>query len=448
MEKSSDRPERLIFHAKKILASGIAAANAKTAVVRSCITRSGRIFIGKSEFRLSDYKNIYITGAGKAGTAMAAAMEDILGSSISGGIISVKYGHAEKLKKIEIIEAGHPVPDEAGLNAARKIMDLASGAGKDDLIICLISGGGSALLPLPAHPVTLAEKQEVIVRLLACGASIHEINAIRKHISAIKGGQLARACRPATLVTLMISDVVGDAMDVIASGPTVPDKSSFSDCLSIIEKYGLAGKLPGSVMHRINQGVCKKIPETPKTGDPVFEQTENLVIANNSIALEAAKKTAESLGYHSMILASSITGNTTDAAEFHASVAREIRLSKNPVPPPACILSGGETTVKIRGNGLGGRNQEFALAAAQKIAGMKGVVVLSCGTDGTDGPTDAAGAIADGSTIRRASELGLDASAFLADNDSYHFFEKTGDLIKTGPTGTNVMDLHLVLVEP
>lgn len=444
------RPERLISHAKKILAAGISSVNAKTAVTRSCTVKNGRLFIGKTGLDLAIYDNIYVIGAGKATAAMAAAMEEILPDRIDGGIISVKYGHTEPLSRIEtpieIIEAGHPVPDDAGLLAAKKIMKLVSAAGKDDLVICLISGGGSALLVLPAEPITLAEKQEVIRQLLACGAAIDEINAIRKHISEIKGGQLARSVWPARLITLMVSDVVGNPMDVIASGPTAPDTSTFSGCLFIMEKYGLTKTFPQSVTNRINAGAAGKIPETPKPGNPVFEKIQNLIIASNFSALKTAKEMAESIGYNTIILSSSIEGDTSQAAGFHAAIAKEIRLSKNPVPPPACILSGGETTVKIKGSGLGGRNQEFALVAAQEIEGHEDTVILSCGTDGTDGPTDAAGAIADGSTIRRASALGLDAGAYLADNDSYHFFEKTGDLVKTGPTGTNVMDLRIILM--
>ncbi|NOY68446.1 MAG: glycerate kinase [Deltaproteobacteria bacterium] len=450
LQISFKRPDRLIGHAKKICAAGIASVNAKIAVARACAFKNGRLFIGETGLDLTVYDNIYVIGAGKATAAMAAAMEEILSDRISGGIISVKYGHTEPLCRIEtrikMMEAGHPVPDDAGLLAAQKIMKLVSAAGKDDLVICLISGGGSALLPLPAQPVTLVEKQEAIRQLLSCGAAIDEINAIRKHISAIKGGQLARAAWPATLVTLMVSDVVGDPMDVIASGPTVADTSTFSDCLLIMEKYGLVQTLPQSVTHRINAGVAGKSPETPKPGDPVFAETKNLIVAANFSALKAAKDTAESLGYNTIILSSCIEGDTSQAAGFHAAIAKEIKMSKNPAPPPACILSGGETTVKIVGNGLGGRNQEFVLVAAQEIAGQEDIVILSCGTDGTDGPTDAAGAIADGSTISRAETMGLDVGAYLSGNDSYHFFEKTGDLIKTGPTGTNVMDLRIIIV--
>ncbi|MBW2738544.1 MAG: glycerate kinase, partial [Deltaproteobacteria bacterium] len=377
---------------------------------------------------------------------MAAALEDILGERITKGIINVKYKHVAHLDRIKLIEAGHPVPDENGQNGANAILDLAHSAKKDDLLLCLISGGGSALLPLPYKGLTLKDKQETIKELFSCGASIHEINAIRKHTSMIKGGRLALAAHPATLISLILSDVVGDDLDVISSGPTVADSTIYIDCIKIFEKYDIIKKLPENIINHIKAGVSGKIPESPKIGDPVFEKTYNLVIGSNMEAMLAAKLHAECLGYKTIMLSSMIEGETKEVAKVHGAIAKEIIKTGNPLPPPACILSGGETTVTLRGKGLGGRNQEFSLAAATDIAGTDRIVVLSGGTDGTDGPTDAAGAIADNNTLKRAGNMGIDPHYFLENNDSYHFFKKLDDLLITGPTNTNVMDLRILLV--
>jgi hydroxypyruvate reductase len=377
---------------------------------------------------------------------MALAVERILGKRITSGLINVKHGHLAKLKRIKLNECGHPVPDESGVTGARRIAQIAEQAGEGDLILCLVSGGGSALLPYPADPITLAEKQATTKLLLNCGASIHEINSVRKHISAIKGGQFSRLAAPATVIALMLSDVIGDDLDVIASGPTAADGSTFAGAKAVLDKYGVWAQAPGAVRERIECGIRGLIPETPKPGDPTLSRTQNLIVGSNILAVNAAKSRARELGYRTMVLSTFIEGETKDVARMHAAIAKEVVHSGRPVKAPCCLISGGETTVTIRGNGLGGRNQEFALAAALDLAGMKNVCVLSGGTDGTDGPTDAAGAIADGRTIARACQAGLDAAAFLAENDSYHFFDPLGDLLKTGPTGTNVMDVRLVLV--
>ncbi len=307
-------------------------------------------------------------------------------------------------------------------------------------------GRASALLPLPAEGISLADKQATTEALLACGADIHEMNTIRKHLSAIKGGQLARMAWPATVITLVLSDVIGDDLDVIGSGPSVPDRSTFAQALDIVQRYGLLRRVPKPVLARLKRGAAGAVQETPKPGDAAFNSVRNVIVGSNRAALDAAAVAARSLGYRTLVLSSSMEGETRDVAGVHAAIAREIRASGRPLKPPACIISGGETTVTMRrGDGLGGRNQEFALAAARGIAGMENVVVLSLGTDGTDGPTDAAGAIADGRTVARASEIGMSAAETLARHDSYHFFEPLGDLIRTGPTGTNVMDVHIVL---
>jgi hydroxypyruvate reductase len=388
------------------------------------------------------YRHIYVVGAGKASAAMARATERVLGRRIAGGLLNVKYGHIAPLRRIALNECGHPVPDRQGVEGARRIAEIAAGAGADDLVLCLISGGASALLPLPADPITLDEKQEVTRLLLACGANIHEINAVRKHISRIKGGQLARLAYPARVLSLLLSDVIGDDLDVIGSGPTAPDASTFARAREILEKYGIFDRVPASVRARIQQGERDGIPETPKHGDPIFKRVRNVVIGSNRLAVDAAAARARQMGFRTLVLSTFVEGETREIARMHAAIAKEIVHAGRPLKPPACIVTGGETTVTLRGDGLGGRNQEFVLAAALDIAGLPNVAVLSAGTDGSDGPTDAAGAIADGRTIQRDPR----ASAFLARNDSYRYFEALGDLIVTGPTHTNVMDVRLILV--
>jgi len=388
------------------------------------------------------YRNIYVIGSGKAGASMALAAERVLGRRITAGLVNVKYGHVAKLRRIELNECGHPVPDERGVAGAERIAGIASAAQKDDLVVCLISGGGSALLPLPAAPVTLEEKQSVTRLLLACGADIHEINTVRKHISRIKGGQLARLAAPAAVEALLLSDVIGDDLDVIGSGPTAPDASTFADAVRILEKYDIFGRVPVSVRERIEEGQRGEIPETPKPGDAVFRRVRNSIVGSNRLALDRAARRARELGFRTLVLASEIQGETREIARMHAAIAREVVRCSQPVKPPACLITGGETTVTIKGGGLGGRNQEFVLAAAIDIAGLPNVVVFSAGTDGSDGPTDAAGAVADGDTLRRNP----DAQRFLDANDSYRYFESLDDLVITGPTNTNVMDVRIVLI--
>ncbi|MFB3828685.1 MAG: glycerate kinase [Bryobacteraceae bacterium] len=387
------------------------------------------------------YENIWVIGAGKAGASMARAAERVLGRRIAGGLINVKYEHVANLRRIELNECGHPVPDQNGVDGARRIAEMAERAGERDLVICLISGGASALMPLPADPVTLEQKQATTRLLLACGADIHEMNAVRKHISRIKGGQLARLASPARVLALLLSDVIGDDLDVIGSGPTAPDASTFARALEILDKYGIRERVPGAVRKRLEGGAEGAVPETPKAGDAVFRRVENRIIGSNRLAVDAAAAEARRMGFHTLVLSTFIEGETRDVARMHAAIAREIAAAGRPLKRPACIITGGETTVTLRGGGLGGRNQEFVLAAAIDIAGLENVVVMSGGTDGTDGPTDAAGAIADGRTLERKP----DAAAYLARNDSYNYFKALGDLVITGPTNTNVMDVRLVI---
>jgi len=432
---------------RKIFDTGLKAADPKQAVSRAvCLLANGKLQVGERYYDLGQFDRIRVVGAGKAAAPMAAAIEDILGSRISEGFISTKYGHGLPLKRFVVTEAGHPVPDEAGLAASQHIMNLLEQSDERDLIICLISGGGSALMPLPVPGISLTDKQKTTQILLACGATIHEINTIRKHISGIKGGKLARTAFPGTLITLILSDVIGDNLDVIASGPTVPDRSTFTDCMEILEKYNITDEIPPHVIEYLKRGTRGIEPETPKPKDAIFDKTAVLIIGSSSLSIDAARDEAVALGYNTLILSSFIEGETRDVAKVHTAIIKEILRSGNPVPRPACIISGGETTVTIHGDGLGGRNMEFALAAAIEIEGLDGTVVLSGGTDGTDGPTDAAGAIADGTTIQRGMAKGCNASKFLKNNDSYNFFKVLEDLLMTGPTMTNVMDLRVLLV--
>jgi len=437
--------------AEKIFHASLKRVDPYEAVRRILRLEGNRLLLcqeGETE-EVPDFRNvdrIFVVGAGKATAPMARAVEDLLGDRIAQGIINVKYGFGDRLLRTEIIEAGHPLPDQKGAAGTRKIVDLLQSAGERDLVFSLISGGGSALLPLPAGTVTLAEKQALTQKLLECGASIEEINTIRKHISLSKGGQLARVAFPATTLNLMLSDVVGDRMDVIASGPSVPDQSTFKEAWAIIEKYGLT-HIPESIRTHLQRGLEGKIPETPKHGDIVFSRVVNRIVGSNLLALQAAKEEAEAMGYRTLILSSMVEGETKEVARVHTAIAREILASGQPLAPPACVISGGETTVTIRGNGLGGRNQEFCLAAALDLKGSSPrVVILSGGTDGNDGPTPAAGAMVDPQSVERGIQAGMNAGDYLRNNDSYSFFEKTGELLITGPTKTNVMDVRLILV--
>lgn len=417
--------------ALSIFRAALAAADPAAAVAR----RLERI-----EF--SRFHQVFVIGAGKAGASMAAAAERVIGPRITAGLVNVKDRDQTRLRRIELHESGHPVPDQRGLQGAERLARIARSAGRHDLVVCLISGGASALMPMPAPPITLDEKQAVTRLLLACGADIHEINTLRKHMSLIKGGQLARLAAPARVEALLLSDVIGDDPSVIGSGPAAPDTSRFADALQVLDKYDIRARVPASVRLRCEEGARGKLLETPKPDDPIFARVRNTVIGGNRLALAAAARRARDLGFRTLVLSSEVQGETREIARMHAAIAREISRSGRPVRPPACVITGGETTVTLHGNGLGGRNTEFVLAAALDLAGLPNTVVLSAGTDGTDGPTDAAGALADGATLARKS----DARRYLERNDSYRYFEALGDLVKTGPTHTNVMDVHLVLV--
>lgn len=433
--------------AMDIFRASLRAADPVQAVQRHFQTDVENLKVEGRIYPLSSFANIYVIGAGKASAAMAHAVEEALKDRITSGWINVKYGHTCPLDKISVHEAGHPVPDQAGLSGSHRILDLLKAAGEEDLVIVLLSGGGSALLPYPAEGLSLKDKQDTTQILLDIGADITEINSIRKHLSSIKGGHLARWAFPATVITLILSDVIGDRLSSIASGPTAPDESTFFDCQQILFKYGIENQIPQKVLKFIESGMKGKREETLKAGDPVFERVQNVIVGSNFLAVETAREKSVELGYNSLILSSVIEGETREVAKIHAAIAEEIFRTGNPLPRPACIISGGETTVNVKGKGLGGRNQEFVLAAAIALKGWRDTVILSCGTDGTDGPTDAAGALADNRTLDLARRRGLEAERFLLDNDSYHFFQALDDLVITGPTLTNVMDIRIILVK-
>lgn len=376
---------------------------------------------------------------------MAQAVETILGPALTAGIVNVKYGHLAPTQTIELREAGHPLPDTNGIRATQAQLELLRGLHADDLVICLLSGGGSALLELPVEEVTLDDLRALTDALLRSGATINEMNALRKHLSRVKGGQLARHAQPARIISLILSDVLGSPLDVIASGPAAPDPTTFADALSVLDKYSLHNQIPPTIIEHLERGARGEFADTPKANDALFAHVTNVVLADNAIACAAAARRATELGYHTQIISTRVQGEAKIIAQEFAERAVEIkkhRLSNKPM----CLVAGGETTVTIRGAGKGGRAQEFALAAALALNGVDGIVMLSAGTDGNDGPTDAAGAVADGETTTRAQAQGLDPRSFLSNNDSYHFFQALDDLVVTGPTNTNVNDLMLTLI--
>ena len=429
-----------------IMSAALEAVDPAKAIRRQARLDNNILAIGGRAYDLTRYRHIYVVGGGKAGGSMALAVEQLLRDRITAGSVNVKYGHTLPTEIVQLQQAGHPLPDEEGVRGTEAIVQLLKRATKHDLVICLISGGGSALMVAPAKGITLADMEAFTQVMLGCGATINEINTIRKHCSRIKGGQMARLAYPAGLVALILSDVVGNPLDVIASGPAVADTSTFADAWAIVEKYRIESQLPSSIVERLRRGKEGEIGETPKAGDQALSRVHTQIIASNEIAAQAATEEAGRQGINTLLLSTFIEGEAREVATVFASIAREIRHSGRPIPPPACVVAGGETTVTLQGKGKGGRNQELALAAAISIAGLQDVMVIGLATDGTDGPTDAAGALADGTTVARAQALGLSAQKYLADNDSYHFFEALGDLLLTGPTNTNVNDLTFILV--
>jgi len=433
-----------------LVLDGIRAADPYRAVRDYLNVSEGRLLLGDgTEVPLRG--RVYVVGGGKATGGMARAAEDVLGRHIAGGVISVPEEIVESveegLARVDVVGATHPRASEKSVEAGRRIVEVAKSAGEDDVVLALISGGGSALMEYPVEGVTIDDIGEVSIQLMKAGADIVELNTVRKHLSRLKGGWLAKHAYPATVVTLMISDVVGDRMDTIASGPTVPDPTTFADAYRVLEKRGVLGKAPPSVVDYIDKGVKGLVPETPKPGDPVFERVHNRIVASNVLSLKAMKAKAEKLGYRALILTSMLEGEAREVGKVAAAIAREIQRTGHPGEPPYVVLAGGETTVTVRGNGRGGRNQELALSAAIKIAGTRGIAIAAVGSDGRDGPTDAAGAVVDGYTVEKAREMGLDPDEFLENNDSYGFFERVGGHVKTGYTGTNVNDFLVIVVQ-
>jgi len=432
--------------ALKSLGSALNAVDPKQ-LMKSKLSLKNSIFkVNQYSFDLNKFKKIYVIGGGKASGSMAETLEQILDRHITNGLINIPRGNKHKTEPIKFREASHPIPDKSGVQGTRRMLKIAEQAKKEDLVICLISGGGSSLMPLPRSGITINDKRKITDALLKCGATINEINTLRKHISDFKGGWLAKKAYPATVLNLILSDVVGDPLDFIASGPTVPDSTTFSDAIKALKKYGLWDKTPASIKKVLSDGQKGLIPETPKATDKAFKKVYNIIIGNNRSASLVVHKHLKSAGLNTLLLTSTLEGEARHVGVMLASIAREVSISGNPVPKPAGIIAGGETTVTVTGNGLGGRNQEIALAAALRVGGMDGVVVASLSTDGVDGPTDAAGAIVDGKTLLRAAEMNLNPEESLAENDSYNFFSKLGDLILTGPTGTNVNDVSVILV--
>lgn len=403
-----------------------------------------KLVIQDQVFDLSEIQNIYVIGAGKASALMAQALESVLGPVITGGHIVTKYGHSAALRFIEVSEAGHPVPDENGLKSTERIISFAQKADKNDLVICLLSGGGSALLTDVPEDCKLADLAFLNDLLLKSGADIGEINCVRKHLSKIKGGRLAKIASPATVISLILSDVIGDPVDVIASGPTAPDESTFAEAEAVLERYNLASEVAPSILKFIHDGVQGKRTETLKKDDVAVPQIYNFIIGNNQLALQAAKTKAENLGFTAKIVTNSLSGNVVDVAIYLVDTALKWREEKK--TGKTCFLFGGEPTVKITGNGKGGRNQHLALLCAKLLGDQTGITILSAGTDGTDGLTDAAGAVADCQTFQNAQNLNLDIDQYLRNCDSYSFFQKAGGLITTGPTQTNVMDMIILLI--
>lgn len=430
---------------ERVLAAALTAVE-PGAAVRNALRSDARGFVVEGRpYDLSRFKRVLVVGAGKASAPMAAAVEVVVADRVPvAGSVTVRYGYAALTQNVRIREAGHPVPDAAGVDATRAIVKLLDTTAADDLVVCVISGGGSALLTLPAEGISLEDMQRTTDALLRCGATIAEINVVRKHLDSVKGGGLARLAAPATLLTLVLSDVVGNPLDAIASGPTVGDTSTFGDAAAVIDRYALWPLLPTAVCERIRRGRAGELPDTPKAGDPLFANAQTLVVGSNLLACEAAADAASQSGFNTLILTTFVEGEAREAGRVLAGVLREVDASGHPIARPACLVAGGETTVTLKGHGHGGRNQELALSAAFSLRGLEHVLLASVGTDGSDGPTDAAGAWVDGSTLARSLELGLDAGASLASNDSYTYFDRLGSLIRTGPTQTNVNDLYLL----
>ncbi|RED44249.1 glycerate kinase type-2 family protein [Aestuariispira insulae] len=430
--------------ALEIFQAGVAAADPAHAVRRGLFLEGGVLSVAGES---GDWKRIFVVSFGKAACAMAEAALEILPAEkvVSPALVVTNDENVREMSGCEVMGSSHPLPDARGLAAAKRIETLLAQAEEGDLVLTLVSGGGSALVPYPAEPVTLEEKIATTDLLLACGADIVQINAVRKHLSCFKGGQLTRMAAPANLKALVLSDVIGDDLSAIASGPTVPDPTHFDDVKAILETYEIWDKVPASVRSRIEEGVAGKIPETPKGDDAIFHQARTMLVGSNRLSVDAMMEKAAALDLEVRLYSDALEGNAREEAGILAKEAAS--LMDQVGDRPMAVLAGGETTVVLKGTGRGGRNQEFALAFAAAAKGLEPRwCFLSGGTDGRDGPTDAAGGIVDPGTLQRLSEQGLDAIAILDDNDSYHGLKASGDLVNTGGTGTNVADLQVLVI--
>ncbi|HEY75388.1 MAG TPA: glycerate kinase [Thermoflexia bacterium] len=443
------RQEGLREQVMELVWAALGAVNPMRAVARNLQREGNQIRVGDRLYELPSDRRVAVIGAGKAGGGMAAGVEAILADRIGEGWVNVRYGYepSRPLQRIRVHPAGHPIPDQAGVEGTRRILDLVEGLDEGDLALVLISGGASALLVQPVEGVSLEDLQQLTDELLRSGATIEEVNTVRKHLSQVKGGHLARRItqRGAQAAVLVLSDVVGNPLDGIGSGPCAPDPTTFADAWAVLERYGLLDRIPATVRAYLERGLRGEVEETPKPGDLLFEHVHHVIVGDNRTAALAAAERARALGFHAEVLTTHLEGEAREVGKVLAALAKEEARYATPLPHPACLILGGETTVTVRGDGKGGRNQEMALAAALALDGWEGVMVATLATDGTDGPTDAAGAIADGDTVARARAMGLDPVDHLNRNDAYSFFASLGDLILTGPTGTNVCDLAFVL---
>jgi glycerate 2-kinase len=430
---------------KKFIVRGLDAVDARKAVGR-VISRTGeKLVIGKRRYDLRRYDRVVVLGAGKATASMAQAVEQRLGSRLRGGFVVVKHGHVAPTRRIVVAEAGHPVPDRSGQRAAAKLCDMAAELSRRDLLIVLLSGGASSLLPAPVPGMTLADKQKTTQELLRCGASIREVNTVRKHLSRIKGGRLAEMTK-ATIVTLILSDVLGDDLSAIASGPTVPDPTTYLEAVAILKRYRIWQAVPQRVRRHLTRGCQGLTSETPKPGSSLFQRVHHHIVGNNDAAVRAVARVAREAGLRTLLYKPALSGEARDEGQRFGLLAKNIVQAGTPLQKPCCVVAGGETTVTVTGRGRGGRAQEFVAAAALEIAGLAKVWVVGIGTDGTDGPTDAAGAIVGGNTMARAQRLSVDLKGALQRHNTYPALKRLHQLIITGPTGTNVNDLYLLLI--
>jgi glycerate 2-kinase len=430
---------------KKLIVRGLDAVDARLAVARAISRNGEELVIGRRRYDLRRYEHVVVLGAGKATASMAQAVEQRLGSRLQGGFVVVKHGHVVPTRRIVVAEAGHPVPDRSGQRAAVRLCAMAAELGRRDLLIVLLSGGASSLLPAPVAGVTLADKQRTTQELLRCGASIREINTVRKHLSRIKGGRLAELTK-ATVVTVILSDVLGDDLSAIASGPTAPDPTTYQGAVEILKRYRIWQTVPQRVRRHLDHGCLGLASETPKPGSSLFRRVHHHIVGSNGAAVTAVTRAAREAGLRTLVHVPALTGEARDEGQRFGALARKIARENKPLQKPCCVVAGGETTVTVTGKGTGGRAQEFAAAAALEIAGLAKVWVVAIGTDGTDGPTDAAGAVVDGHTVARAKRLSVDLKGALTRHNTYPALKRLHQLIVTGPTGTNVNDLYLLLV--